>query len=159
MGLPGGARWRSACWSDDGRAGADPGRPCAIANARAARSFAQALGYLEKTDRIDAEVIAFFTAQAKALATAIAALIDADPLWGALGRTLRSVKGVAGRTVATLLAKLPELGTLSSKAVTKLAGLAPLAHDSGKRQGPRANRGGRAAVRSILFLVADIARK
>ena len=194
------------------------GQPCAIANPKAVRRFAEAMGFLEKTDRIDAEMIArfaqakrmaptpppseeqrkltalaarlrqvtrdlsnqkrrlhsareplaraslqeaiaFFTRQAKALASEIAALIQVDPLWGELDRTLRSVKGVADRTVAVLLADLPEIGTLPNRAITKLAGLAPLANDSGQRQGQRFIRGGRASVRSILFLVADVARK
>jgi transposase len=194
------------------------GQPCAIANPRAVRSFADAMGYLEKTDRIDAEMIAgyaaakklvstpppsedqrqltalaarlrqvsvdlsiqkqrlhstvnptaleslkeaiaFFNRQAKALAAKIAALITVDPLWAALDKTIRSIKGLADRTVAVLLADLPELGTLSNKAITKLVGLAPLANDSGKRNGRRSVRGGRATVRSILFLVADVARK
>jgi transposase len=194
------------------------GQPCAIANPRAVRSFADAMGYLEKTDRIDAEMIAryadtkklvaipppsddqlkltaltarlrqisadlsiqkqrlhstvdptalaslkqavaFFNRQAKELAAAIAALITVDPVWAALDKTIRSVKGLADRTVAVLLADLPELGTISNKAITKLAGLAPLANDSGKRNGRRHVRGGRASVRSILFLVADVARK
>lgn len=194
------------------------GQPCAIANARSVRKFAEAMGYLEKTDRIDAmmiarfadakrmvatpppsagqqqlsamavrlrqvttdlgvqkqrlhsardpiaresikEAITFFTAQAKKLAAAIASLIDIDPLWTALDLSFRSIKGVADRTVGYVLADVPEIGTLSNRAITKLVGLAPLPDDSGKRQGQRSIRGGRAGVRSILFLVADIARK
>ncbi len=53
----------------------------------------------------------------------------------------------------------PEIGTLSGKAVAKLAGLAPLARDSGQRAGKRAVRGGRSGIRSILFLVADVVRR
>lgn len=194
------------------------GMPCALTNPRAVRRFAEAMGRMEKTDRIDAEVIAgygaarrlrptpppceeqqrltalavrlrqvtgditvhkqrlhstrdpfaltslkqaiaFFKTQAKALADEIAALIEHDPVWTALDRTFRSVKGVAHRTVATLLAELPEIGTLSNKAIAKLAGLAPIANDSGKRSGHRSIRGGRSAVRSILFLIADVVRK
>ena len=194
------------------------GMPCAVTNPRAVRRFAEAMGRLEKTDRIDAEVIArygaarrlrpspppceeqqrltalaarlrqvtgditvhkqrvhstrdpfaldslrqaiaFFSAQAKALADEIAALIEHDPVWTALDRTFRSVKGVAHRTVAVLLAEMPEIGTLSNTAIAKLAGLAPIANDSGKRSGHRSIRGGRSAVRSILFLVADVVRK
>ena len=194
------------------------GLPCAIVNPAEVRHFALAMGYLEKTDRIDAamiarfaeakrieptpppsqdqrkltalatrmrqvsadlsvqkqrlastsdeaardslrEAIAFFTRQAKILAAEIAALVQTDPLWRELDRTLRSVKGVADRTVAVLLADLPEIGTLSNKAIAKITGLAPIANDSGKRQGKRPVRGGRASVRSILFLVADLARK
>lgn len=192
--------------------------PCAIVHARSVRDFAKATGRLEKTDRIDAAVIARFAEvmdikpmpapslkqrrlsalsarmrqvvadlstqkqrlhtahidvardgiveligvlkkQSKALSAEIATLITADPLWAAIDLTLRSVKGVADRTVATLMAELPELGIVSNKAISKLAGLAPLADDSGKRQGVRRTKGGRSHVRTILFLVADIARK
>jgi transposase len=105
------------------------------------------------------EAIAFFTRQAKALTGQIGALIETDPVWQALDKALRSVKGVADRTVATLLADLSEIGTVSNKAVVKLVGLAPIANDSGQRNGPRSIQGGRAAIRSILFLVADGARK
>jgi transposase len=69
------------------------------------------------------------------------------------------VKGVADRTVARLMADMPEIGTYSNKAIAKLAGLAPLADDSGTRRGKRYIRGGRESVRSILFLVANIARR
>ena len=82
-----------------------------------------------------------------------------DPLWAQLAETFRSVKGVAGRTVARLMADLPEIGTYSNKAIAKLVGVAPIANDSGKRKGKRSTRGGRAGVRSILFLVAAIAAR
>ena len=74
-------------------------------------------------------------------------------------KTFRTVKGVADRTVARIMAELPEIGTYDNKAISKLVGLAPLAHDSGKKNGKRSIRGGRSGVRSILFLVADIARR
>jgi transposase len=51
---------------------------------------------------------------------------------------------------------MPEIGTLSNKTISKLAGVAPLANDSGNHQGKRAVRGGRAAVREILFIVASV---
>jgi len=105
------------------------------------------------------EAIAFFNRQAKILAAEIAALVEKDPLWVTLDRTFRSVKCVADRTVAVLLADLPEIGTVSNKAIAKLVGLAPIANDSGKRAGKRPIRGGRDTVRSILFLVADLARR
>jgi transposase len=86
----------------------------------------------------------------------IATLIQADPLWRELNQAFRIIKGVADRTVARLMAEVPEIGTLSNKTVSKLAGVAPLARDSGKHQGKRAVRGGRAAVREILFIVASV---
>ena len=57
------------------------------------------------------------------------------------------------------MAEMPEIGTLSNKAVGKLAGLAPIARDSGKLSGKRAVRGGRSGVRSILFVVAELVRR
>ena len=67
-------------------------------------------------------------------------------------KLLESVKGVGGVTALTLLAALPELGQLKRKPVSKLAGLAPLANDSGGRRGQRRIWGGRAAVRSALYM-------
>ena len=63
------------------------------------------------------------------------------------------------RTVARLMAEVPEIGTLSNKAVAKLVGLAPIANDSGKRSGRRPVRGGRAGPRSILFVIARLVAK
>ena len=51
---------------------------------------------------------------------------------------------------------MPEIGALSNKSISKLAGVAPLANDSGQHQGKRAVRGGRASVREILFIVASV---
>lgn len=194
------------------------GVPVALLNPRAMRDFAKGMGLLEKTDRIDARVIAWFAAvkgsapsapesaeqqRLKALVTRlrqltelqaaqrnqrllvseatvlesiadllkvvasqmrmlegeITALLASDPLWQKLDQALRSIKGVADRTVARVMAEMPEIGTLSNKAVSKLAGLAPLAHDSGKREGRRPVRGGRRNVRAILFVVAGVVRR
>ena len=194
------------------------GLPCGLANPRNVRRFAEAMGHLEKTDRIDAAMIArygqvkrlrptplqspaaqrlkalvarlsqltadttvnkqrrsaardpetlvsldatiaFLKRQSRELEGKIAGLIDDGPLWERLGRAFREIKGVASRTVARLMAELPEIGTLSGKAIAKLAGLAPIANDSGKRTGRRPVRGGREGPRSILFLVAGIAAK
>jgi transposase len=192
---------------------------CSVANARSVRYFAEAMGFLEKTDKIDAaviaryaqakrlqptpppsatqqrlkalvarlsqvtgdltinkqrksavaadaetltslgEVIALLKRQERRLEGEIASLIDDDPLWARLDQAFRSLKGVASRTVARLMAELPEIGVLSNKAIAKLAGLAPIANDSGKRTGRRPVRGGRAGPRSILFLVARMVAK
>jgi transposase len=105
------------------------------------------------------EQIAFLNVQIKTFQGEIIALIDDDPVWSHLDWTFRSVKGVADRTVTRLLADLPEIGLLPNKAIAKIVGLAPIADDSGKRSGHRRIAGGRASVRSILFLVADVARR
>jgi len=195
------------------------GLPVALCNARAVRDFAKSMGRLEKTDPIDAALIAeyaaanqklvahppqssahdqlralvtrlrqltetratqlqqrllvtdpvvletftrllaFLTSEIRQLQDRIAQLIDADPLWHHLDHAFRSIKGVADRTVACLMAELPEIGTLSHKAVSKLVGLAPLADESGRRHGRRSIRGGRATVRHLLFIVASVVRR
>lgn len=194
------------------------GLPAAVCNARAVRRFAEAMGLLEKTDRIDAGVIAWFAEarrvvarrpqssehdhlralvtrlrqltqvqttqrqqqllvtdpdvlrsfsdilaflaeQISGLQKEIAKLISLDPVWQKLDQSFRSIKGVADRTVACLMAELPEIGTMSNKAISKLVGLAPLADDSGKHQGKRSIRGGRTAIRHLLFLIATVVRR
>jgi transposase len=191
------------------------GVPCAIVNARSVRHFAEAMGVFEKTDRIDAamiaryaqvkrvqptqppstaqqrlkalvarlsqvtcdltvnkqrrnaafdaetvasldEVIALLKRQQRSLEGEVASLIDDDPLWAYLDKAFRSLKGVASRTVARLLAEVPEIGILTNKAITKLIGLAPIANDSGKRSGRRPVRGGRGGPRSVLFVIARL---
>lgn len=193
----------------------EAGLPVAILNPRAVRQFAQSMGRLEKTDRIDAGMIAWYAAvkqsppvclapenqqHLRALVTrlrqltdirtaqlnqqrlvtdrsvrssftkllalvarqigdleqSIAKLIGQDPLWRELDQTFRTIKGVADRTVCRLMAEMPEIGTLSNKTISKLAGVAPLARDSGQYQGKRVVRGGRASVRDILFIVASV---
>lgn len=67
---------------------------------------------------------------------------------------LRAVPGVGVVTVATLLAFLPELGQLENRQISALVGLAPYNCDSGKHQGVRRIRGGRGAVRRVLYMAA-----
>jgi transposase len=103
------------------------------------------------------ELLTLVECQSRIIEEEIATLIAADPLWTQSDREFCTIKGVATRTVARLMAEMPEIGTLSNKSISKLAGLAPLARDSGKHQGKRQVRGGRAAVREILFVVASVA--
>ena len=192
--------------------------PCAVANPRSVRRFAEAMGVIEKNDRLDAAVIAWYAetkrlvaqeppsqalqqldalvgrlrqltellvvqqnqrrlqtdtkvlasidavtallrTQSRQFERDIAELLAADPLWRELDKRMREIKGVADRTVARLLAELPEIGTISAKAISKLVGVAPIARDSGKLSGYRHVRGGRAGVRSALFIVADVVRR
>jgi transposase len=186
-----------------------------VLNARAVRDFAKGMGLLEKTDRIDARIIARYAevrgsapsvppsaeqehlkalvthlrqltqmhvsqrnqgwlvtdktvrrsmakvlkvleGQKRQVAAKIAAVLASDPVWKQMDQTFRSIKGVADRTVATVMADLPEIGTLSNKAAAKLTGLAPLARDSGKKHGKRPVRGGRRQLRAVLFVVAGV---
>ncbi|TGS84457.1 IS110 family transposase, partial [Mesorhizobium sp. M2D.F.Ca.ET.178.01.1.1] len=66
------------------------------------------------------EVMALLVRQSRRLEGEIASLIDDDPLWACLDRAFRSLKGVASRSVARLMAELPEIGILSNKAIAKL---------------------------------------
>jgi transposase len=104
-------------------------------------------------------ILAAIVSQQRQLEALIAQAIGDDPLWARLDAAFRTIKGVAHRTVARLMAEMPEIGTLSNKAVAKLAGLAPIARDSGQHSGKRRVRGGREAVRSILFVIAEVVRR
>jgi transposase len=65
---------------------------------------------------------------------------------------LDSVKGVGPVTIVTLTALLPELGRLERRGIAKLVGVAPLANDSGQFKGKRSIWGGRAGVRSVVYM-------
>lgn len=78
--------------------------------------------------------------------------LQASPLWQATEQLLRSVPGVGPVTARTLLAELPELGVLDAKPLAVLVGVAPLNADSGRRTGKRHIAGGRAEVRSALYM-------
>jgi transposase len=78
------------------------------------------------------------------------AAVRASPAWRAQEDLLRSVPGVGPVLSATLLAQVPELGTLTRQQVAALVGVAPLNRDSGTRRGRRAVWGGRAPVRGVL---------
>jgi transposase len=84
--------------------------------------------------------------------TDISKTIQNSPIWRCKDDILRSVPGIGPVTSATLICDLPELGVLSRKKIAMLAGLAPLNYDSGKFKGRRRIWGGRAAVRSGLYM-------
>lgn len=181
-----------------------------VVNPRQVRHFAQALGQLAKTDRLDAALLARFAesvrppprplpdAQAQALAALVtrrsqivtmlvaeqqrlhstppplrprvathvdwlrteraaleaelAQTIQQTPLWRERDDLLRSVPGVGPTLATTLLADLPELGRLTRKQIAALVGVAPLNHDSGQHRGRRIIWGGRAQVRTVLYM-------
>lgn len=82
------------------------------------------------------------------------AAVQASPAWRDKEDLLRSIPGIGPVASRTLLAALPELGTLTNKEAAALAGLAPFADDSGTRRGGRHVRGGRADVRCALYMAA-----
>ena len=190
------------------------GLPVTLANPQRAREYARSTGKLEKTDRVDAQVLARFgraaehqiltkpsekqielgdlisrrralvqmriaeknrlaeaqqpklardqskkllrliEQQIEDLDRAMAELIDSDDGFKGKSQIITSVPGVSSGTANQLLADLPELGTLSRQAIAKLAGVAPLADDSGPRRGKRRIQGGRGPVRNALYMAA-----
>ncbi len=79
-------------------------------------------------------------------------MIQSSPIWRCKDDILQSVPGIGPVTSASLICDLPELGVLSPKKIAMLAGLAPLNCDSGKYKGRRRIWGGRACVRSGLYM-------
>ena len=189
------------------------GHAAAVVNPLRARLFAEAIGVLAKTDRLDARMLALFAASltpaarppapvavealkelvqaresAVGEATAlknqrasaetvflrrhlsgriahlgkdvaareaeIARRIAAEENFARRAAILCSIPGVGPVVAATLLAHLSKLGECDDKQIAMLVGLAPLADDSGQRQGGRVIRGGRAAVRRVVYLAA-----
>ena len=86
-------------------------------------------------------------------------LIRKSPVWRAKSNLLRDVPGVGPNLARTLIAELPELGRLSHKQIAALVWVAPLARDSGLFRGKRMIWGGRASVRSALFMSSLSASK
>jgi transposase len=192
--------------------------PLAVVNPRRIRAYAQALGRLAKTDRLDANTIARYGEAAKiqpqqvpdeaAMALGelvsrrrqivetmgvernrrrslnqhrlikgvdriLAALqkelsdieidirdaIRGTPAWQEKDELLQSVPGIGAKLSSMLLAELPELGKLSRRKIAALVGVAPMADESGKHRGRRHIRGGRAQVRTGLYMAALVAAR
>lgn len=85
--------------------------------------------------------------------------VQQSPLWRAKEDLLRTVPGIGPVVSRTLLGELPELGRLSHKQIAALVGVAPLARDSGTLRGKRIVWGGRAPVRSALYMGALVASR
>jgi transposase len=91
------------------------------------------------------------SAQAK-LDAEISALIKATPHFAELAEIIESVPGLGPVAAATLIAAMPELGTVSNKIVAALLGVAPYDDDSGRRRGDRHIKGGRRRTRNALYM-------
>ena len=190
------------------------GLPVMVVNPRQARDFAKAMGYLAKTDAIDARVLSHFARMLyqsdrreqllmklpdanqealQALVTRRQQLIQMrvaednrlalsnksqrksiEAVRKVLNKELARIdhdidgqlkehfaekvalfqgfKGIGAGTQASMMAALPELGSLSHEQIGKLVGVAPLNCDSGKQKGKRITWGGRADVRSMLYM-------
>jgi transposase len=195
----------------------DSGFPVAVINPRRSRLFAQAIGQLAKTDKVDARMLALMGAMLEPKAKApppealesfqemvhgrdalvaqrtaflnqlgaanvaclkrelkrqiaalersiarieseIGGMVAADPQLARRFAILTSIKGVGPATAWAILANFPELGSCSAKQTAMIAGLAPLADDSGDRQGQRRIRGGRDDLRSGIYMAAVSAK-
>ena len=79
-------------------------------------------------------------------------LIRSTPAWREKDDLLRSCKGIGPTTSHTMLACLPELGSLSRHRIAALVGIAPFNRDTGQHRGPRHIQGGRVDVRCVLYM-------
>ncbi|EHW62330.1 transposase IS116/IS110/IS902 family protein [Escherichia coli DEC10A] len=193
----------------------------AVVNPRQARDFARAMGYLAKTDSIDArvlsqmaevlnrhpererfiralpdtecQVLTAMVVRRRQLITMLVAernrLHPAHPLnrksiniiikaledelarldadmnshihshFKELAKRLSSIKGVGTMTAAALLAEVPEQGNLSRREISVLVGMVPVNRDSGTMRGRRTIFGGRAGVRTALYMAALVATR
>jgi transposase len=106
-----------------------------------------------------ARIVATLKDDLKDLDRAIDKTVRGTPVWRDKEDLLASVPGI-GKTIArTLLAEMPELGTLTPRQAAALAGLAPYTRQSGKWRGKSFIGGGRSAVRSALFMGAMVAAR
>ena len=193
------------------------GLPVVVVNPRRVRSFGEGMGFLAKTDAIDARLLALFgekatpairpilqgrerlladlvarrrqlvgllVAEKNRKETAPAAVRSTiDPILRAVAQQiqrleqridetlredleqaelldlLQTVPGIGPAVARTLLVDLPELGTLGRRELASLVGVAPYARDSGAFSGHRRIRGGRASVRTALYLAAMTAAR
>ena len=91
------------------------------------------------------------------LETELGDAIRKTPAWRQADDLLKSVPGVGDVTARTLIADLPELGTLDRRRIAALVGVAPFNRDSGRMRGKRTVWGGRANVRATLYMAALVA--
>lgn len=100
------------------------------------------------------ESIALLERRLEAIEQEIEKMIEANAVWKEKLEVLTATKGVGLRTAVMLLVGMPELGTLNRSQCAALAGVAPYDDDSGKWRGQRSIQGGRAEVRSALYMAA-----
>ena len=108
--------------------------------------------------RIEAH-IAWLEQELSELDGALRQTILSSPVWREKDELLRSVPGVGNQVSMTLLADLPELGSLGRKQIAALVGVAPFSRDSGRHRGRRTTWGGRARVRAVLYMGALVAAR
>ena len=97
--------------------------------------------------------------QIAAIDAALGARLRKEPELVERFEILVSIPGIGPLTAITMLIEMPELGSLDNKQVASLAGLAPVARDSGQHRGRRHIRGGRAILRQALYMPALVATR
>ncbi|MCR9193060.1 MAG: transposase [Gammaproteobacteria bacterium] len=112
--------------------------------------------HLESTDAslqsgIEAH-ISYLETQTKEIECCLNELLRSHEEWNRKAKVLQSVPGIGDVSLWTLLGDLPELGELSKKEISALVGVAPFNRDSGMMKGKRSIRGGRHAVRKVLYM-------
>jgi transposase len=100
------------------------------------------------------QLIRFLEKQIDQCDQAIATLIAQDPQLAHKATRLQAIPGVGKVVASTVLAEMPELGTLNQQTVAALAGVAPYNRDSGTQKGQRSISGGRRPVRCALYMAA-----
>ena len=104
-------------------------------------------------------VIETLEAELKSLNDDIDTWVKASPIWQVRVDLLCSVPGIGPTTAYTLLAELPELGTLNRREIASLAGLAPWTRQSGKWKGKSMIGGGRTPVKTALYMAGLVASR
>ncbi len=105
------------------------------------------------------EHITWLTKQIRSLDKELDTLLAASATWHEQDERLRSVPGIGPVVSATLLAELPELGTLNRREVAALVGVAPFSQDSGRWHGARSIAGGRASARAATYMATLVATR
>lgn len=104
-------------------------------------------------------IIVCLETEKKAVEERIDQFVAEQQEWQSERKILESTPGVGPVTTATLLADLPELGKLDRKKIAALVGVAPMNYDSGRKRGYRKTKGGRAEVRSVLYMATLVATR
>lgn len=148
----------------------DPPSPeqAALRQLRQRRDELQQMVYMEanrtehaSTKRLKSSIqrhLAWLKTELEAIEAEIQALIESAPELERKATLMRSLKGVGPHTATAILAYLPEIGSIPKSTVAAIAGLAPIARDSGQHKGTRHIAGGRAKLRTSLYMAALVAR-
>jgi len=97
-------------------------------------------------------MIRAFDAEIQRMEKQLAKHIEDQSEWTEKQTILKSTPGVGDTLVYTLLSDLPELGTLNNREISALVGVAPINRDSGRMRGKRRIQGGRASIRTVLYM-------